>query len=56
MKTKTYETDELNGLSYVKNPFRSNALINIKNGENYCFIWSILASLHLCHNDHPNRV
>ena len=21
-----------------------------------CFIWSILASLHPCENDHPNRV
>ena len=21
-----------------------------------CFLWSILASLHLCDNDHPNRV
>ena len=22
----------------------------------YCFVWSILASLHPCENDHPNRV
>ena len=35
---------------------RSNALINIKNNDKYCFIWSILASLHPCDNDHPNRV
>ena len=35
---------------------RSNAFINIKNDDKYCFIWSILASLNLCENDHSNRV
>ena len=35
---------------------RSNALINIKNNDKYCFIWSILASLHPCGNNHPNSV
>ena len=53
---KTEELNELNGSSYVKIPLRSNALINIKNNDKYCFIWSILASLHPCENDHPNRV
>ena len=56
MKIRFYKTDELNGSSYVKIPLRSNALINIKNNDKYCFIWSILASLHPCENDHPNRV
>ena len=35
---------------------RSNALINIKNDDKYSFIWSILASLHPCDIDHPNRI
>ena len=56
MKIKFYKTDELDGSSYVEIPLRSNALINIKNNDKYCFIWSILASLHPCENDHPNRV
>ena len=56
MKIRFYKTEELNGSSYVKIPLRSNALINIKNNDKYCFIWSILASLHPCENDHPNRV
>ena len=31
-------------------------MLNIQNIDKYCFLWSILASLHLCENDHPNRV
>ena len=34
---------------------RSNAILNIENNDKYCFIWSILASLHHCNNNHPNR-
>ena len=56
MKIRFYKTEELNGSSYVKIPLRSNALIIIENNDKYCFIWSILASLHPCENDHPNRV
>ena len=48
MKTRFYKTEELNGSSYVKIPLRSNALIKIKNTDNYCFIWSISASFHPC--------
>ena len=55
-RIKFYKTDELNGSSYVKVPLRSNSLINIKNYDKYCLIWSILASLHPCDNDHPHRV
>ena len=43
-----YETSELNGSNYVKIPLRSNAILNIENNDKYCFIWSILASLHPC--------
>ena len=35
---------------------RTNAILNIENTDKYCFIWSILASLHPCNNNHPNRV
>ena len=56
MKIRFYKTGELNGFSDVKIPLRSNALINNKNNDKYCFIWSIIASLHPCDNGHPNRV
>ena len=56
MKISFYKTVELNGTSYVKIPLKTNALINIKNNDKYCFIWSILASLHPCENTHPSRV
>ena len=39
-----------------KIPLRSSASLNIKNDDKYCFIWSILAKLHPCENDHLNRV
>ena len=54
-----YKTFVLNGSNYVKIPLRTNAIENIENIENidkYCFIWSVLASLHSCNNNHPNRV
>ena len=35
---------------------RSNAILNIENIDKYCFLWSILAYLHPCNNNHPNRV
>ena len=56
MKISFYKAGELNGSFYVKIPIRSNAILNIKNIDKYCFIWSILAGLHLCDNDNPNRV
>ena len=56
MKISFYKTVELNGSNYVKIPLRSNALINSENNDKYCFIWSVLASLHPCENDHPYRV
>ena len=51
-----YETTELNGSNYVKIPLRSNAILNIEKDDKYCFLWSILAYLHLCNNNHSNRV
>ena len=51
-----YETSGLNGSNYVKIPLRSNSILNIENNDKYCFLWSILAYLHPCNNNHPNRV
>ena len=51
-----YKTNEMNGSNYVKIPLRSNAILNIENNDKYCFLWSILATLHPCNNNHPNRV
>ena len=36
--------------------FRSSSLSKNKNYDECCFLWSILAKLHPCNNDHPNRV
>ena len=51
-----YKTNEINGSNYIKIPLRSNAILNIENYDKYCFLWSILAWLHPCNNNHPNRV
>ena len=50
------KTTEMNGSNYVKIPLRSNAILSIENNDKYCFLWSILAKLHPCNNNHPNRV
>ena len=43
--------------SYIdmRNQLRSNAVLNFENNDKFCFIWSILASLQPCNNNHPNR-
>ena len=51
-----YKTNEMNGANYVKIPLRSNAILNVENNDKYCFLWSILAYLHPCNNNHPNSV
>ena len=56
MKISFYKTGKVNGSSYFKIPLKTNAILNYQNNDKYCFIWSILASLHPCENDHPNRV
>ena len=45
----------MNGSNYIKILLRSNAILNIENKDKYCFLWSILASLYPCDNNHPNR-
>ena len=51
-----YKTGEVNGSNFIKTPPRSNVVLNFENIDKYCFIWSILASLHPCNIIHPNRV
>ena len=46
----------MKGSNYIKIPLRSNAILNVENNDKYCFLWSILASLYPCNNNHPNRV
>ena len=55
MKIRFFEAGEINGSSLVKILLRSPAWINIKTDDRYCFLWSILAKLHHCENDHSNR-
>ena len=55
MNLSFYKTGDLNGSPYVKIPIRSSAILNIQNNDKYCFLWSILASLHPCENSHPTR-
>ena len=51
-----YKTNEMNGSNYIKVPLRTNAILNVENNDKYCFLWSILACLYPCNNNHPNRV
>ena len=52
-----YKTNEMNGSNSVKNPLRSNPILNIENNDKYCFLWSKMAYLHPCNNNnHPNGV
>ena len=56
MTISFYNTGNMDGSSYVKLPLRSSAILNIKNDDKYCFLWSILAKIHPCENSHPDRV
>ena len=51
MTISYYNTGNMYGSSYVKVPLRSSAILNIKNDDKYCFLWSILASLYPCENN-----
>ena len=51
-----YETCETNGRSYVRIPLRPSAFLNTENDNKYCFLWPILAYIHPCNINHPNRV
>ena len=51
-----YKTGKLNDSNFVKILLRSNAILNKQNFDKNCFLWSVLAYLHPCNNNHPNRV
>ena len=51
MTISYYNTGNMDGSSYVKLPLKPSAIINIKNDDKYCFLWSILASLYPCENN-----
>ena len=55
MTISFYNTGNMDGSSYVKKPLRSSAIVNIKNSDKYCFLWSILAKLYPSENN-PDRV
>ena len=56
MITYFYKTGEIKGSISVKIPLRSKAILKNENNDRKFFIWSILASLHSCNDNHPNRV
>ena len=55
IKIDYWQTNPFKVKSFIELSFKSNHLVNIKNSDNKCFMWSILAALHPA-TDHPNRV
>ena len=55
LKICFHKTNVLNERTYVKFPITTNSILNIQNYDTYCFLWSILASIHPV-RDHPYRV
>lgn len=43
------------GGTYIQLPFKSSYIINIKNKDNRCFLWCVIAYLHPA-NDHVDRL
>ena len=60
LEIHTVEYKPLKGSSYIKLPdniLTKKAIINIKNKDNKCFMWSILRYLHPNEkNNHPERI
>ena len=56
MTINFYQTGFLKGKNFVKNRLRSNPILNIEKNDNFCFLWRIIAYLHPCNNNHPNKV
>ena len=53
---KLYKVDYLKANSYIKTPFKSSNIINVKNiNDNKCFLWSLLAKLYPA-DDHKDRI
>ena len=51
MTISFYNTGNMDVSSYIKIPLRSTAILNIKNEDKYCFLWSILAKLYPYENN-----
>ena len=56
MTTYLHKTTEMNCSRCIKIPLRSSVILIIEKNDNYCFIWSMLASLHPSDNTQPIRV
>ena len=58
LELHTVEWDPLRGNSYIKLPkelSNKNAIINVKNEDNKCFLWCVLRALNPKDN-HPDRI
>ena len=52
-----YLISDVKGKSYVKLPFTHQSVLNIKNNDNLCFLWCILACFHpVDSKNHSSRV
>lgn len=60
LEVNTVEYTPLGGSSYVPlhpKMQKKRAVLNIRNTDQKCFLWSILASIHsVAHADNPERV
>ena len=55
LKIYFHKTNPINGMTYKKFPIRTNSILNIQTNDTYCFLCSILASIHPV-NENPHRV
>ena len=60
LEIKIADYTPIYGSSYIELPIElrnKKAILNIKNEDEYCFKWAVLAHLHpIGHKDNPNRV
>ena len=41
-----YKDEDIEASSYIKLPFKTNAVINVQNEDDKCFLWTIISCLH----------
>ena len=46
VEIRAYRMRGFRGSSYIPTPFKSRNVVNVKNKDDKCFLWSILAKLH----------
>ena len=56
MRIYIFKTTEMDGSTFLKILLRSSAILSIENDDKFCFLWSILASLHPFEDSHPDIV